>query len=96
MNLAKILRRISNHIQNSADSFQLPGMAPEGISGMLSYSQSQRTKKLQETRVRSKYGDRAFSHVAPKLWNLLPDDISEEDDIVEFKKKVEIVSVYPR
>ena len=66
----------------------LHGMAPEDISGMLSYSQSQRTKKLQETRVRSKYGDRAFSHVAPKLWNLLPNDVSEEDDIVEFKKKL--------
>ena len=66
----------------------LHGMAPEDISGMLSYSQSQRTKKLQETRARSKYGDRAFSHVAPKLWNLLPNDVSEEDDIVEFKRKL--------
>ena len=38
--------------------------------------------KLQETRYENKYGGRAFSHVAPKLWNLLPKsmrDISETD-----------------
>ena len=35
-----------------------------------------------------KYGDRAFSHVAPKLWNLLPIEIREEHVLDEFKKKL--------
>ena len=62
--------------------------APVDVQSMLSYSTFQRNSKLRETRALSSYGDRAFSHVAPKLWNLLPNEISEEEDIVEFKKKV--------
>ena len=55
---------------------------------MIRRSQLQRNSKLQETRSRTSYGDRAFSHVAPKLWNLLPDEIGEEEDLMEFKKKL--------
>ena len=55
---------------------------------MIRRSTLQRNSKLQETRTRSSYGDRAFSHVAPKLWNLLPNEISEEEDVMEFKKKL--------
>ena len=54
---------------------------------MLCYSASQRNGNLQETRALSSYGDRAFSHVAPKLWNLLPKDI-KVDDVEDFKKKL--------
>ena len=36
----------------------------------------------------SSYGDRAFSHVAPKLSNLLPNEISKLDDVEDFKKKL--------
>ena len=63
----------------------LHGKAPAGISAMLSYSKSGRTAKLQETRSTGSYGDRAFSHVAPKLWNLLPKCVSEIRDVLEFK-----------
>ena len=62
--------------------------APEDVSAMLSYAQSQRTLKLHETRAKSSYGDRAFSHIAPKLWNLLPIEISQDTDLLEFKKKL--------
>ena len=62
--------------------------APEDVSALVSYSQHQRNRKLRETRSNSSYGDRAFSHVAPKLWNLLPKNVCEEDDVVEFKKKL--------
>ena len=58
------------------------------IASMIRRSQLQRNSKLQETKARSSYGDRAFSHVAPKLWNLLPNEISEEEDVMEFKKKL--------
>jgi hypothetical protein len=66
----------------------LHGNAPQDISAMIKYSNSQRTMKLQETRTMNTYGDRAFSHVGPKLWNLLPDEISGEHNILEFKKKL--------
>ena len=58
------------------------------IASMIRRSQLQRNSKLQETKARRSYGDRAFSHVAPKLWNLLPNEISEEEDVMEFKKKL--------
>ena len=66
----------------------LHNKAPEDVSALVSYSQHQRNRKLQETRSNSSYGDRAFSHVGPKLWNLLPKSVCEEDDLVEFKKKL--------
>ena len=62
--------------------------APKDVQSMLSYSTSQRNGKLEETRALSSYGDRAFSHVAPKLWNLLPNEISKLDDVEDFKKKL--------
>ena len=66
----------------------LHGKAPQDLASMIRRSQLQRNSKLQETKARSSYGDRAFSHVAPKLWNLLPNEISEEEDVMEFKKKL--------
>ena len=66
----------------------LNNKAPEDVSALVSYSQHQRNRKLQETKSNSSYGDRAFSHVGPKLWNLLPKNVCEEDDLVEFKKKL--------
>ena len=46
--------------------------SPKEIMSMLQYDDSERTMKLQETKYSNRYGSRAFSHVAPKLWNLLP------------------------
>ena len=43
---------------------------------------------LKETRVGSKYGDRAFSHMAPKLWNMLPLDIRKIKSTERFRKKL--------
>ena len=62
--------------------------APPDVAALIRYSQSQRTQKLHETRALTGYGDRAFSHVGPKLWNLLPILIREEHDLVEFKTKI--------
>ena len=62
--------------------------APPDVTAMICYAQSERTVKLKETRVLSSYGDRAFSHVAPKLWNILPVVIRLEHDQIEFKTKL--------
>ena len=60
--------------------------APTETIAMLQYAYSGRTMNLRETRCLNKYGVRAFSHVGPKLWNLLPMHIREESDTDEFKK----------
>ena len=36
----------------------------------------------------TKYGKRIFTYTGPKLWNALPLDIREEDNVVMFKQKV--------
>ena len=59
--------------------------APKEIVSMLQYGDSARTLKLQETSYENKYGSRAFSHVAPKLWNLLPKKIRNLSETDEFK-----------
>ena len=64
----------------------LQGKAPHEISQMIIYGDSSRTMKLQETEYHNKYGRRAFSHVGPKLWNLLPKDIRDVADTDKFKK----------
>ena len=60
--------------------------APEEIIQLISYGDSSRTMKLQESKFYSKYGKRAFSCAGPKLWNLLPTEIREESDTDKFKK----------
>ena len=62
--------------------------APNEIIAMLQYGESIRTMILREFKCTNKYGDRSFSHVGPKLWNLLPMDIREEHDMVVFKKSL--------
>ena len=61
---------------------------PNEIASMTRYSASERTMKLCETRSKNHYGDRAFSHSAPKLWNLLPNDIRDTHNTLNFKKKL--------
>ena len=60
--------------------------APEEIQEMIHYSDSSRTMNLHEPKFNNKYGNRAFSRVGPKLWNLLPNEIRQEADTDEFKK----------
>ena len=37
-------------------------------------------------RLRTKFGERAFSHTCPSAWNRLPEDICAEPDITNFRK----------
>ena len=60
--------------------------APNEIMAMLQYAESSRTMNLRETKCSNKYGVRAFSHVGPKLWNLLPMNIRDIHVTLEFKK----------
>ena len=59
--------------------------APEEIMSMINYADSARTMKLQETGFSNKYGEKAFSHSGPKLWNLLPKKMRENSDTDNFK-----------
>ena len=60
--------------------------APNELVSMLEYAESSRTMNLRETKFTNKYGVRAFSHVGPKLWNLLPMKIRDEHETGNFKK----------
>ena len=62
--------------------------APEEIMSMFQYAESIRTMTLKETKFANKYGERAFSHVAPKLWNLLPRKIRDKHELDEFKPEL--------
>ena len=43
---------------------------------------------LETKAVNTKYGKRTVSYTGPKLWNALPLDIREENNIEKFKQKV--------
>ena len=60
--------------------------APQTLSSLLIYCESDRTMKLRESKVKTRFGTRAFSHAAPKLWNLLPQDIHNQHKTDVFKK----------
>ena len=63
----------------------LVGKAPQSVSLSL-LTGAERTGKLLETKVNSRYGERAFSHAGPKVWNALPAQIRDETNTVKFKK----------
>ena len=63
----------------------LVGKAPQSVSSSL-VTGAERTGKLLETKVNSRYGERAFSHAGPKVWNALPAQIRDETNTVKFKK----------
>ena len=62
------------------------GNAPTEIISLLQYADSSRTMNLKEAKTSNKYGDKAFSHVGAKLWNLLPRKIRDIDNTLDFKK----------
>jgi len=62
--------------------------APHSLCALITFGDSERTKKLHETKVKTKYGERAFSHSGPKLWNLLPLSIRTEENTVKFKSSL--------
>ena len=43
---------------------------------------------LEMKHVKTKYGQRSFDYVGPRLWNALPLDIRTEEQVYIFKKKV--------
>ena len=61
--------------------------APDSLRNLLTLS-NDRTFKLHEQRSISKYGQRAFSRAAPKIWNVLPDYIRCEFSVTKFKKQL--------
>ena len=63
-------------------------LAPESLCKMITFSDRDRRMLLRESRSRSRFGDRAFSHAGPKLWNLLPYPIRNVNEIEVFKKKL--------
>ena len=46
-----------------------------------------------QRRLRTKFGERAFSHAGPATWNALPDHIRTVPDPVKFRKL--LISVAP-
>ena len=60
--------------------------APNEIISLLPYADSGRTMNLRESKSSNKYGDKAFSHVGPKMWNLLPRTVRDVVDTAAFKK----------
>ena len=60
--------------------------APNEIIALLQYTDSSRTMNPRETMCSNKYGLKAFSHVGPKMWNLLPRTVRDVPDTLNFKK----------
>ena len=76
-NLYKILLIVHNCLLQKA---------PQEIMSMIQLGDSNRTLHLREKRSLTKYGDRAFSHIGPKLWNLLPLQVRQIAETDDFKK----------
>ena len=74
----------------------LHGMAPAYLEMLVVEYQPMRSLRsssqrlLTETRSKKKYGDRAFSVCAPKLWNALPQDLRTKDSLCDFKAALKI------
>ena len=64
----------------------LYGSAPKCLKDMITYSGSERTKKLVQPTHKGSFGSRSFGRVGPKLWNLLPLNLRTETDTSKFKK----------
>ena len=70
----------------------LNGLAPSYLSSLLKYYtptmplRSAAKKNLVEASLGLKtFGDRAFSKIAPRLWNALPSDIKSIESVTSFK-----------
>ena len=66
----------------------LYGNAPKCLSELLSYTSSERTRKLIEYKCNGRFGNRAFIRMGPKMWNVLPKQIRTEENVDVFKKKL--------
>lgn len=61
------------------------GLAPKLISDLVTFSTSSRTKLLTQCQHNSKFGDRCFARIGPKMWNLLPIQLRFETNTQNFK-----------
>ena len=64
------------------------GNALDELVEMISFSQSNRTKKLEAKECIGEMGDRAFSVCGPRLWNALPHRLRLIDDEDDFKAQI--------
>ena len=60
-------------------------MSNEGL-GSKNRTSSTLSMDYSLTRLRTKFGERAFSHAGPATWNALPDHIRTVADPVRFRK----------
>ena len=61
------------------------GIGPQYLSSMLVYANSDYFTYLKEPKVYSVHGERAFSKIAPKLWNSLPLNLKTIPSLQTFK-----------
>ena len=66
----------------------LNGTAPSSLADLLKNCSSIRTMKLEQYRYKGVFGNRSFSRVGPKVWNLLPIVIRNESDTTKFKSRL--------
>ena len=68
----------------------LNGMAPEYLGDLIKYNNvsGSRTPSLQCFVPKTSKGNKAFQSCSPRLWNMLPFDIRQSDDLNLFKKKL--------
>ena len=67
------------------------GQAPEELSDMFKPVKSDRTRKLDVKYCNGLMGERAISVSGPKLWNALPQEIREEANSDDFKKRLKTI-----
>jgi len=73
----------------------LNGLAPVYLTDLLSPYNPSRSLRSQSSGLlvvpriaKSSKGGRAFSHLAPKLWNSLPDNVRGSDSLTQFKSRL--------
>ncbi|KAL0147478.1 hypothetical protein M9458_050590 [Cirrhinus mrigala] len=73
----------------------LNGLAPAYLTSLLPRYNPSRSLRSQNSRLlvvpriaKSTKGGRAFSHLAPKLWNSLPDNVRGSDTLSRFKSRL--------
>ena len=63
----------------------LNGTSPKYLQELISYAHNGHTVSLDVPRMNTNYGGRAFSHIGPKIWNKLPQSVTQNYDISVFK-----------
>ena len=63
----------------------LCGCASDAMQGMFTFNSSERTVMVNQPPFKTDFGKRAFSRVAPRMWNILPKTVRKHTDIEEFK-----------